>query len=136
MRHSDWQKRFWAAMEAARNTPFEWGTFDCVLFSASMADAVTVDGNYVSRAREAFSWGNEREALKLLSTGSLESLVSMVMGPMIPWPRLSMGDIVLANYEGREAMGVHDGSQLIVRTIEEAISALPWRYAMGGWKVP
>lgn len=136
MRHDDWQKRFWAAMEAARNTPFEWGKFDCILCFASVADAISINGAYVDRARSAFAWTDEREALRLLSTDSLESLISTVMGPMVSWPRLSMGDFVLVNYEGHEALGMHDGAQLMARTVDSPMQALPWRYAMGGWKVP
>lgn len=133
MRYDDWQKRFWAAMEAQRNEPFVWGKRDCVLSAARMADAIS-DEKYVERAIAAFQWGSEREAVALVR-GGLQPLVETVMGPMMPWPQLSMGDIALiVDDEGRESLGSHDGAQIIgPNTI--GVRAIPFRCVKGGWRV-
>lgn len=133
MRHKKWQEKFWAAVERERLLPFEYGRCDCVLFAARIADAIS-DGGYERRAREAFKWSNEREALRLMARG-LQSLVESVMGPMIPWTRLRMGDIALiVDDEGNECIAVHDGTQFIGK-VDRGIRVIPFRCVKGGWRV-
>jgi hypothetical protein len=135
MRYPDWQSRFWAEMERQRTAPFVWGERDCVLFAATMADAVSADGRYVSRAREAFNWKNAREAVALLETTSLQSLVETVLGPMLPWPRLTMADIALViDDAGRQSLATHDGCGFI-GPIDPGVQRIPFRNVKGGWRV-
>lgn len=133
MRYEDWQKRFWSAMEESSRQPLVWGEQDCVLFGAKMADAIS-DGRYTERARAAFSWSNEREAVELLRDG-LRSLVESVMGEMQPWTSLSQGDLVLVvDDKQRESIAVHDGCQIIGKSAT-GVQPIPFRCAVGGWKV-
>lgn len=135
MRYPDWQKRFWAEMTRQRTAPFVWGERDCILFAATVGDAVSMDGNYVGRARAAFQWSNAREAAALLETTGLRSLVETVMGPMLPWPRLTMADFVLVrDDEGRQSLAVHDGT-IVVGPIDPGVQRIPFRNVQGGWHV-
>lgn len=134
MRYPDWQRRFWSEIDTQGTQSFEWGARDCVLFAATMADAISMDGRYVERAREAFSWRNEREALALTQSG-LQSLVESVLGPAIPWVRLSIGDIaIFIDDEGREALGIHDGAG-VVAPDAVGLKPIPFRCLKGGWMV-
>lgn len=134
MRYPDWQKRFWAAMNEQRSSPFVWGANDCVLFAASMADAVS-DSDYVSRAKQAFAWTDARQAAALIGGGQLQPLVEVVLGPMLPWPRLYWGDIALVlDEKARHSLAVHDGSQFIGKT-DVGVQPIPFEYVQGGWHV-
>lgn len=135
MRYQDWQARFWVEMQRQRAAPFVWGQRDCVLFAATMADAVSVDGRYVDRARAAFKWTNAIEAARLLADQSLQSLVETVLGPMQPWPRLSMADMALViDDNGRQSLATHDGSGFY-GPIDPGVQRIPSLNVRGGWLV-
>ena len=134
MKYPDWQKRFWQVLESKREATFAYGTHDCVLFAASMADAIS-DADYMERAREAFSWSNAREALVLTHGKDLQSLIESVMGPMQRWQYMSMGDMVLICDEAdQKSLCVHDGCKLLGPDAV-GFKEVPMRYAVGGWKV-
>lgn len=133
MRLDGWQDRFWAAIDVARQSPFQWGEHDCVLFSAKMASAIS-DRDYVADTRAAFTWTSAAEALHLTRDG-LQTLVESVLGPAQPWTILSQGDLVLIrDDEGRESVVVHDGCQLI-GVAQYGIQPVPMRCALCGWRV-
>lgn len=121
-------------MDRQRALPFVWGTRDCVLFAATMGDAIS-DSGYVARTRETFAWSNAKEAAALIGNGELQSLVEVVMGPMVPWPKLCWGDFALVvDDKGRQSVAVHDGSQ-IIGAVEIGVQVIPFRYVQGGWHV-
>lgn len=133
MRYEDWQDRFWRSMNESSGQPLVWGQQDCVLFGAKMADAIS-DGEYTKRARSAFSWSNEREAVELTRNG-LRALIESVLGEMQPWTRLSQGDLVLVvDDKNRECLAVHDGCQIIGKSAN-GVQPIPFRCVKGGWKV-
>lgn len=134
MRYADWQPRFWHEMDRQRALPFVWGERDCILFAATVADAIS-DAQYVRRAREAFQWANVDEAARLLSSTDLRALIETVMGPMVPWVRLGMGDFALVlDDKQRQSIAVHDGSG-IVGAVEVGLQPIPFRCVQGGWHV-
>jgi hypothetical protein len=133
MRYPDWQNRFWKEMEVASRLPLVWGESDCILFAAKMADAIS-DGEFTKRAKEAFAWRNEREALQLMR-GGLQPLIESVLGQLQPWTSLSQGDIVLViDDKGRECAAIHDGCQIIGKAAH-GIQTIPFRCVKGGWRV-
>jgi hypothetical protein len=135
MKYPDWQSRFWAEMDKQRSAPFIWGERDCVLFAAAMADAVSADGRYVARAREAFNWKNAREAASLLEAAGLQSLVETVLGSILPPPRLTMADIALVVDDlGRQSLAIHDGCGFI-GPIDPGVQRIPFHNVKGGWPV-
>jgi hypothetical protein len=134
MKYEDWQARFWRAMEESSGQPLVWGEQDCVLFGAKMADAIS-DGKYTERARAAFAWSNEREAVELIRGGGLRALIESVLGEMQPWTRLAHGDLVLVvDDKQRESLAVHDGCQIIGKSAS-GVQRIPFRCVQGGWKV-
>lgn len=133
MRYDDWQNRFWHAMEESSRQPLVWGEQDCVLFGAKMADAIS-DGKFTERARAAFTWNNERDAVALIRKG-LQPLIESVMGELQPWTKLSQGDLVLVlDDKERQSIAVHDGCQVIGKSAG-GVQTIPFRYVKGGWKV-
>lgn len=121
-------------MDRQRVTPFAWWERDCALFAAQMADAIS-DGDYVKRAREAFAWTNAREALQLQRDRTLQELVESLLGPLVPWTRLGMGDMALVvDEDNRQSIAIHDGAQFI-GAAENGIQRIPFVYIKGGWHV-
>lgn len=134
MRYADWQFRFWAEMERQQKARFVWGERDCVLFAATVADAIS-DSSYVARARAAFHWTDANEASGLTADRGLQSLVETVLGPMQPWTTLTMGDIALIlDNEGRQSLAIHDGTT-VVGPVTVGVQRIPFRNVKGGWRV-
>lgn len=118
----------------ARGMRFVWGSHDCVLFAAKMADAIS-DARYVERAKQAFQWSNAREAAAIVGDADLRELVEVVMGPMLRWQSLSIGDMVLIkDDDGMQSLAIHDGVQ-IIGPDAVGYKNIPFSYAQGGWKV-
>lgn len=135
MRKERWQPLMWEAIEAARVRSFEWGTHDCVLCAAKIADAIS-DGNYVERARHSFSWANEAEAQALLSDNTLQQLVESVLGPIQRWTALGQGDLLLVQIsDDHTALGIHDGTQAVVAGLDGGIVVRRMAHVLGGWRV-
>lgn len=134
MRYADWPKRFWAEIDRQRVAPFVWGERDCILFAATVGDAVS-DDRYVERTKAAFTWTNAREAAALLASTPLQSLIETVLGPMKPASRLGMADFALVlDDEGRQSIAVHDGC-IVIGAVEVGVQRIPFNYVQGGWHV-
>lgn len=134
MRFPDWQKRFWFEIERQRVAPFVWGKRDCILYAATVGDAVS-DARYVERTLAAFRWTNAREAAALLASTSLQSLIETVLGPMQPTARLGMADFALVlDDDGRQSIAVHDGC-IVIGAVEVGVQVIPSHYVQGGWHV-
>ena len=138
MRHEDWQNRFWNEMKACDGVSFEYGSHDCILFAAKLADAISVDGRYVDRAKMAFQWDDTRTAASLLQEHRLQELIETVLGSMRRWQELQHGDLVLMLHDnGRgmeQTLGVHDGVQVMVPAAR-GLTPLWWNEALGGWRI-
>ncbi len=133
MRHVDWQDKFWVALTAQTPLPFEYGVCDCVLFAARMADAISIDGQYVQRARDMFEWSDGVSAAKLLET-PLQELVEHVLGPMQSWVRLGQGDLLLCDSPEGHIMAVHDGTTPVGKA-HRRLTVLSMSQVLGGWRV-
>lgn len=133
MKYPDWQERFWAAVNDACTKKFDWGTHDCVLFAAKIADAIS-DSGYMEMAKQSFTWTDMRGAVDITRNG-LRPLVVSVLGEMRPWTVLTQGDIALVlDDEGRESLAIHDGCQ-VIGPAEVGVRTIPFRCVKGGWKV-
>ncbi len=134
MRHEDWQARFWKAIDAASARQFEWGTHDCVLFAASVADAIS-DREYLRLARDAFAWNDARSAIALTKDDGLQFLVETVLGNAVRAVDISQGDIALiVDDEGKQSLAIHDGCS-IVGIDAIGLKKIPFRYVKAGWKI-
>lgn len=71
MRHPDWPSRLVDFIESRRNSPFVWGSNDCLCFAADALIAMGCDDILAGRRGE---WATEAGAKELLSAeGGLEA---------------------------------------------------------------
>lgn len=139
MRHKDWQVNFWAHLKAAREKPFEWGEFDCVMFATSCIDVV-MGTDYFQQAKVRYPYDTEEKALEWMNkVGGITGLVSSFLGDPGPWGQLSVGDICIVKpmpLVGTtiEMLCVHDGTNL-VGVARKGIARVPFQYAIHGWRL-
>ena len=91
-------------IEDHRETPLKWGEWDCCQFAASCVLAMT-GTDY----REAFpKYESERDALRIIADfGSVEVLISSVLGDTKPVAFTKRGDIVMIEAGAGPAVGVY-----------------------------
>lgn len=91
-RYEDWPERLNAFLESARPVKFKFGLHDCATFAAACVHELT--GEKVGAAwLEAYS--NAREAMRLIETNGLLSMVSESLGDPVSPLFARRGDIVL-----------------------------------------
>ena len=140
IRKDRWQDAFWATLLIEARSPFAWGTADCVLKAARVADSTLVEPVLESLARSSFAWHDEASAVDaLIEAGGLLAAVSAVLGPSVPWTRLTQGDLLLCRTgltePGRDlCVAVHDGVDPIA-FVGDVMRPLPWRLVECGWEV-
>lgn len=124
----DWPERLARYFRDAANTPFAWGTHDCVTFANGAHEAVT--GVVVTLA----PWASEGEAGAALGVlGGLESAVSTVL-PSIPALTAQRGDVVLLGLGDRAWLAVCDGA-IAFAPDAQGLRAAPMRLARAAWGV-
>jgi len=137
VRRPDWHLQFRLAVQAASARPFAWGDHDCCLFPARVADAITVDGDYVARLLAQFSYRSKADVTALVATGrGLRAMMNAFMpSPEIPWGWAMMGDAVLLLDEAdRRVLGVCEGAQALVAA-EVGVVPVPMGRALCAWRV-
>jgi hypothetical protein len=121
LRRDDWAARLHQAVEAARRTPFGYGSHDCLLFAATaVLDMTGVDlaaevrGTYhdaegAAAALAAFAGGGMIEAVeKIAARHAIET---------IPWQFARRGDVVLVETVAGPALGVCVGAHAAVAAL-------------------
>jgi hypothetical protein len=94
-RHEDWPIRLNAAIDAARDRPFEWGTHDCALFAFNIVrDLTGIDYASAYRGNYHTAQGAAR-ALRKQGKGTLRATVGGVLGTEVPPPTARRGDLLL-----------------------------------------
>jgi len=132
-RLADWQQRFWQFMHVSLHAPFELGRHDCILFSASMIDAIT-GAHFFEDVKHAYPYSNESEAALLLQ-GGLRILIEKHLGPSIQPSRCDIGDVVLIKVrDGAQALCVHDGMQLVMAA-GRRLRSVRFELALCGWTI-
>ena len=99
MRAHDWEARLFAAVDAARAAPFEWGTHDCALFVADAVLAMT-GHDYAADLRGQYS--TQAGALRLLADTPLRARMDALF-PSIEVRMAQRGDAVM---DATGALGV------------------------------
>lgn len=102
----DWDLRLTQFIDANRNTPFEWGRWDCVMFASSAIETMTgirVGENY------AFKYNSPLTAARILKTSGFGSLADAVLketgGKIHPIPAMGRGDIVVLPESNEHPVG-------------------------------
>lgn len=93
MRAHDWEARLFAAVDAARATPFEWGAHDCALF---VADAVLAMTGHDYAADLRGQYRTQSGALRLLADTSLRARLGALFAS-IDVRMAQRGDVVMDN---------------------------------------
>jgi hypothetical protein len=72
----DWQIEFDAFLEKHRNTPFEWGKWDCCKFSNALIKVMTGE----DLIPKTLKWKDEESAMKAIKSygGDLEGSIEKV----------------------------------------------------------
>lgn len=99
MRAHDWEARLFAAVDAARAAPFEWGTHDCALFVADVVLAMT-GHDYAADLRGQYR--TQAGALRLLAAAPLRARMDALF-TSIDVRMAQRGDAVM---DGSGALGV------------------------------
>jgi hypothetical protein len=107
VRVHNWPARLAETVEAARTRSFEFGSFDCALFAADCALAIT-GTDYAAPFR---GYVTKTAAYRIIAEyGTLTGLLTGLLGEPIPPAFAGRGDVVLAEIptadEEAEAVGV------------------------------
>jgi len=135
-RREDWPSRLAAALEAARDKPFQWGVHDCGLFAADCVLAMTdVDPAAMYRGQYSDEAGAV-ETMYLLSNGGLRAAWTKALGPAMNNVRMARrGDVALVSVDGAEEItGVVVGSR-VACLARDGLVMIPSRCVVAAWAV-
>jgi hypothetical protein len=131
MRHQDWPIRLARFCRAHRETPFRWGTNDCVTLVADWILEATGE-DLIADLR---GWHDATSAMKLLAAeGGIREAIGKRLGEEIDWRIAQRGDIVLFQAFGRLGPAICVGPHAVVSAEHGAIM-LPIDRALCAWRV-
>lgn len=115
-----WPQLLDAAIERARSQPFAYGQLDCLLFAADVIFAIT-GTDLASPYRDTYHDQAGAEQILLEHGGSIEQLVSSVLGDPAHASAARRGDLVVATLptvEGgnRDCAGICVGHYFVFPT--------------------
>jgi hypothetical protein len=106
----DWQMRFAEFARGRRNEPFAWGSNDCCLFAADAVIAITGD----DPAKDLRGYSTALQAARIVKAhGGMAAFASSRLGPQISPLMANVGDVVLVDIDGRDALGVCNGMSIL-----------------------
>lgn len=127
MKKQNFKSELDALLMSWHKKPFVWGDHDCVLCAAKVVEVVTGIENALP------SWETEEQADAYIeSNGGLQIIVERYLGQAVNWGQCGAGDIVLYNFEGRQALAIHDGAQLVGPGLR-GLKRVPFDQAIIGW---
>lgn len=106
-RKPDWPIQLSKYLEEHRNTPFEWGAYDCVMFGAKGLERLT--GRNFYAMYEGYT--TEEDAKQIIeNAGGIEALISKHLGPGFRnYKQAKRGDLVMAKMP-QKTIGIVDDS--------------------------
>lgn len=132
MRLIDWQLRFSDFIVKRRAMPFAWGRNDCCLFAADAVFAMT-GNDFGGDALGAYT--DAKGALRMTEErGGLRAIASEALGEPVPALRAAVGDVVLLVNDGRELLGICNGTNAIGPG-PDGLAVLGMETALAAWKV-
>jgi hypothetical protein len=106
----DWQTRFAEFARGRRDLPFAWGSNDCCLFAADCVEAMTGE----DPAKDLRGYSTALQAARIVRAhGGMASFASSRLGPQVSPLMANVGDVVLVDMNGRDALGVCNGTSVI-----------------------
>ena len=113
----DWEIAFDSFIEKNKNKPFEWGTWDCCLFSNALIKNITGE----DLIPKTLKWKDEKSAIKSIKKyggtllKSIERACKAKKIKEIPNAYMTKGDLVVYKEES-ELVGISDGMNILTPT--------------------
>ena len=107
MRNPDALEQLNKLLTEKKNTPFEWGTWDCCIFGADCILAMTGEDKLHEFRNKYNSRHSAALALREIGSGTLDKTLKEHLGPSVGGARAWRGDIVFH----KNNVGVCVGSQ-------------------------
>lgn len=123
--------RFAEFARSRASMPFEWGKNDCCLFAADCVAAMTD----VDPAAEMRGYSTALAANRLVhAEGGLQAMATRFLGVPVSPKFAAVGDVVLLENEGRQLLGVCNGTS-VVGPGPDGLAVLSMEAAAAAWKV-
>ena len=132
----DWQTLLAKFLESHTQTPFEWGKWDCCIFSNAALKAIS-GKNVIPKE---LKWEDEDSAMQAIKeygktlNGALTKACKNAGMEVIPIGFATAGDLILYKEES-ELAGIHDGFNIISPT-DDGLAVKPPELAVKAWRVP
>jgi hypothetical protein len=133
MRRDDWPERLAAFVHGRTETPFAWGSNDCITFAF---DAVAAMTGTDPIAAHRGTWHSALSAVQALEPygGAGRGVLDHFLGPSMPPQFAQRGDVVVVENEGREVAAVCVGL-FAAGPGENGITLVPMSAALASWGV-
>jgi hypothetical protein len=127
----DWQMRFAEFARGRRNEPFAWGSNDCCLFAADAVIAITGE----DPAKDLRGYSTALQAARIVKAhGGMAQMATTLLGPQISPLMANVGDVVLVDIEGRDALGVCNGTS-VIGPGPDGMTSCGMGFAKAAWRV-
>ena len=134
MRHYDWVKRLYEAMDEAQVRGFDYGTANCALFAAHCVDAIRPDSFIEDELHTHFTDETTARAWEA-AAGGMYKLVTDRLGEPVGWVNAQRGDVCLVDLELGPTLGVCTGESIALLGPDGKIGHLRIDKAVAVWKV-
>jgi len=132
-RVEDWTARLYDTIEAHRDTPFQWGVFDCCQFAAEC-----VKNQTGADVMPDVQYSNYEEAVAVIQAhGGLSKMVNDVLGGALLPLMASRGDVVMRHDEATDMMslGICVGATAVFPGERRGVAYVPMTECICCWKV-
>lgn len=131
VRREDWLKRLSEYLKMNKDTPFEWGVNDCILFAAKGYEYITGIDHY----SEYLGYSTEDQAKEILKKNDgFEGIIGKHIGKGHKNILLAKrGDVVLLKIPALTCGLVDDSGMFIAAPSAEGIKRLPLTKAVRIW---
>ena len=133
---SDWQVLLIEFIEEHKDTPFEWGKWDCCIFANAALKAIS-GKNVIPKD---LKWKDEKTAMKAIKdygktlNGALTKACKGAGMEVIQPAFATAGDLILFKEES-ELAGIHDGFNILAPT-DDGITTKDPSLTIKAWRVP
>lgn len=132
MRKPTWQADLAQFIQANQNTPFAWGTFDCVLFACACVELMTGRNPTAEYVGTYHTEKGAARVLKRFADGTVAGAFNRVFGQMQPRLKLGRGDVALVNTPQGQAAGINLGGQVWLAG-QNGLVTMPLCEVLGCW---
>ena len=135
-RTKNWERKFRETIETARDRPFLWGHHDCMTFASSVIQAITGAPDILGKWRGRYKSAKDFKNLcNLWENGFKQAAEDLLADFKVIHPKKAQrGDVALVEQNGREAMGIVNGSTVIVLA-EDGIFSISRNLIKQAWGV-